>query len=123
MSNPVARDLKNDAEWLRTIADNADILPDGDAGCATVTIDSANQWLWPETRDNLRDIATAIEALSATPRQVTEAMVEAFLRSVFNDSDDDSFLVDGSFDHRRATKRGLLAALATPSPTIAESER
>jgi hypothetical protein len=59
----VARDLKNDAEWLRTIADESDILPDGDAGCATVTIDSANQWLWPETRDNLRDIATAIETL------------------------------------------------------------
>lgn len=50
-SKPVYRDLQNDADWLRDVAEQAD------------EIDSEwpNQMLWPETAENLKDIAVEVE--------------------------------------------------------------
>lgn len=50
---PDLRDIPNDVEWLRTIANNAD----------EIDSDFPNQMLWPETIENLRDIAEDLRQL------------------------------------------------------------
>jgi hypothetical protein len=49
-----ARDLRNDAIWLRVMVDGSDVASDRDSA----------ERLWPETRENLRDIADALERLA-----------------------------------------------------------
>lgn len=57
------RDWKNAAQWLRIVAEDAEIIPaHGDDIAITYTQDMSIQWLWPETRDELLAIADDIEA-------------------------------------------------------------
>ena len=61
------RDPKMDAEWLRVIANQAD----------EIDTDADNQTLWPETADNLRDIADYIDRERVATREDVERVAEA----------------------------------------------
>ena len=76
------RDLKNDAAWLRDIAEGADVIPPHGDDIA-VTMDLANQWLWPETRDNLLAIADALEAYAAREKALLALCDAAEINRVF----------------------------------------
>jgi hypothetical protein len=57
------RDWTNTAEWLRIVAEGAEVIPaHGDDIAITYTQDMSIQWLWPETRDELLAIAADINA-------------------------------------------------------------
>ena len=72
------RDPKMDAEWLRVIANQAD----------EIDTDADNQTLWPETADNLRDIADYLDRERVATSEDVERVARALVRVLNPDCED-----------------------------------
>ena len=121
--------LANDAEWLRTVCETAEVIPShGDDIQVTYTQELSNQWLWPETRDNLIAIAAKLDALRAMPTPAGEdAPSDAEVEAGVEGYDDAAVGYNGQgrfAAHKRCIAAALTAAYkvrqqalsATPGP-------
>ena len=128
--------LANDAEWLRTVCETAEVIPShGDDIQVTYTQELSNQWLWPETRDNLIAIAAKLDALRAMPTPAGEdAPSDAEVEAGVEGYDDAAVGYNGQgrfAAHKRCTAAALTAAYkvrqqalsATPGPASREQRR
>ena len=88
------RDPKMDAEWLRVIANQAD----------EIDTDADNQTLWPETADNLRDIADYLDRERVATREDVERVAQAYCAAYLSDPSE-------GFDRELAGARAALRAM------------